>query len=823
MTITQLSAAIVVLGAALAGAQEPYGLDTRVPNTSFHVHSAGYTLADMELRRVFSGSRFTRPVYLTHAGDGSGRVFVVEQPGTIRVLAEGLDQTFLDLRGKVNDGPNEAGLLGLAFHPHYAENGRFYVYYTYGNLFSRFSVFRVSADPDAADPASERVLFEVQQPAGNHNGGQLAFGPDGYLYIGLGDGGGADDQYRNGQNRKDLLGDILRIDVDHTQGELAYAIPADNPLVGNGEGWREEVWAWGLRNPWRFSFDRLTGHLWVGDVGQNKWEEVDLVEKGGNYGWNTMEGFHCFSPAVNCDTTGLKLPVVEYSHDEGKSISGGFVYRGARLIGLVGVYVYGDYVSQQIWGLRYAQGQVTEHRLLALSPSPIASFGEDEAGEVYVLGLDGRIYTFEERDPAAPAGQVPELLSKSGVFSDMKSQTPAPGLIPYGVNSQLWSDGAYKTRLLALPDTTQIGFSPEGNWSFPPGAVLVKNFYLDLEQGKAQSRRIVETRFLVKRDQGEEWDGFSYQWNEAGTEATLLAGSATQRFTVIDPAAPGGAYEHEHYFPSRAECNICHTEAAGHVLGVRTAQLNGTYNYGAVRDNQLRTLNHLRLFNEDIGQVQGSWPRLPDPLVAGQSLEVRARAYLDANCSHCHRPEGTGRGGLDLRFGTPLAATHLIDAPPEVGDLGVKGARLIRSGAPDSSVLYLRLLDLGRFRMPPLASHRVDQEGAALLRQWIEALGQPTAVEAEENAVPAAFVLQPNYPNPFNGSTLIRFALATPARVRLEVFDLLGRRVALLAEGRREAGQYEAVFASDALANGVYLCRLTGGTWSQTRKMVLTK
>lgn len=818
------AALLALLALAASGSpQEPYGLDSRTPLTTLRVRSAGYSLAPMDLRRVFAASRFTRPIYLTHAGDQSGRVFVVEQPGTIRVLGEGSDQLFLDLRGKVNDGPNEAGLLGLAFHPRYAENGRFFVYYTYGNLFSRFSEFRVSADANAADAASERVLLEVRQPAGNHNGGQLAFGPDGYLYIGLGDGGGADDQYHNGQNRADLLGDILRLDVDRTQGELAYAIPPDNPFVGNGEGWREEIWAWGLRNPWRFSFDRLTGQLWAGDVGQNKWEEVDLIERGGNYGWNTMEGTHCFNPAVNCDTTGLRLPVAEYSHVEGKSISGGYVYRGSRLAGLAGVYVYGDYVSQQIWGLRYDQGQVREQRLLAQCPSPITSFGEDEAGELYVLGIDGRIYRLEERAVAQPQGQIPALLSESGVFSDLSTQEPAPGLIPYGVNAELWSDGAYKTRFLALPDTTRIAFSPTGNWGFPPGAVLVKNFYLELERGKAASRRIVETRFLVKRDQGEQWDGFSYQWNAEGTDAVLLAGSATQEFTVADPAAPGGSYVHSYYFPSRVECSICHTDAAGQVLGMRTAQLNGDYQYGSTRDNQLRSLNHIGLFTQDIGAVQAAWPRLARPLGPGAELEQRARAYLDANCSHCHRPEGTGRGALDLRQATPLAATGLLEALPEAGDLGVAGARLLQPGSPDSSVLYLRLLDRGRFRMPPLASARVDEQGADLIRGWITALGRPTAVAAEPAPLPHRWILDQNYPNPFNGTTLIRYHLPVAGAIRLEVFDLLGRQVALLAAGLRPAGEHQAVFDAGALANGVYLCRLSGGGWTQTRKLVLSK
>ena len=392
--------------ASFAQAQAPYGLAERMPNTSLLISTSGEPLADMEVRRVFSGLSFRNAVYLTHAGDGSGRIFVVEKAGLISAFPNREDVTeaaaFLDIRGRVNSGPNEAGLLGLAFHPGYASNGRFYVYYTRGNLVSRLSEFRVSGDPDRADAAGERVLLEVEQPASNHNGGQIAFGMDGYLYLGLGDGGGANDTFGNGQNPRTLLGAILRIDVDGRSGDLAYAIPEDNPYAGNSNGWREEIWAWGLRNPWRFSFDRQMGDLWAGDVGQNRWEEVDLIERGKNYGWNTMEGFHCFQPSSGCDTAGLAMPVVDYNHSEGNSITGGYVYRGPRLSRLAGVYLYGDYVTRRVWGLRYEDGRTVENRLIATSPSPIASFGEDASGEVYVVGYDGRIYVLDETPGTPP-------------------------------------------------------------------------------------------------------------------------------------------------------------------------------------------------------------------------------------------------------------------------------------------------------------------------------------------------------------------------------------------------------------------------------------
>lgn len=370
--------------------------------------------AQLEIKRVFENlPAFSAPILLTHAGDASNRLFVVEQRGVIHAFENRADvgsrTTFLDLRGNLNSQYAEAGLLGLAFHPAYASSGKLYVYYTAGSglpdFSSRVSEFSVSSDGKTANPASERVLMTVAQPAGNHNAGHMAFGPDGMLYIAFGDGGGANDQYRNGQNRSSLLGSIVRIDVDSTTGTMAYAIPADNPFVGNNNGWREEVWAWGLRNPWRFSFDRATGELWAADVGQNDWEEIDIIEKGQNYGWNVMEGFHCFR-STNCDMTGLVLPVFEYDHSQGRSVTGGYVYRGSKAPQLTGLYIYGDYVSRRVWALQYQNGQVNSNTQIGASPGFLSSFGEDEAGELYLVTHDtGRIYRFEDPSTTGIEGE----------------------------------------------------------------------------------------------------------------------------------------------------------------------------------------------------------------------------------------------------------------------------------------------------------------------------------------------------------------------------------------------------------------------------------
>jgi glucose/arabinose dehydrogenase len=358
---------------------------------------------DIQVERVFSSLSFPEMTNLVQPDDMSDRIFVTEQTGVIYVFSTGNAQQadiFLDITGRVNREGNEEGLLGLAFDPGYQENGYFYVYYSAADprrsVISRFSLD--TEDTDVADPESEVIIMEVEQPYANHNAGQLAFGPDGYLYIGLGDGGSAGDPEGNGQNLGTLLGSILRIDVSGLSAPGDYEIPADNPFVDT-VGARAEIWAFGLRNPWRFSFDSETGLLWAGDVGQGSWEEIDVIVKGANYGWNIMEGFHCYSPASGCNQSGLILPLVEYDHSETRcSVTGGYVYRGDQIPSLQGYYIYGDYCSGDIWALAYDGSVVTDNVLLTESGLSITSFGEDAAGNLYVLDRAGGIYTLVEAE-----------------------------------------------------------------------------------------------------------------------------------------------------------------------------------------------------------------------------------------------------------------------------------------------------------------------------------------------------------------------------------------------------------------------------------------
>ncbi|HKL19219.1 MAG TPA: PQQ-dependent sugar dehydrogenase [Halalkalibaculum sp.] len=352
-----------------------------------------------QTENAFPNLSFSQPLFLTNAGDGSNRLFVVEQGGTIRVFENDAStssmSTFLDISGRLSSG-GERGLLGLAFHPNYESNGYFYVNYTDGNGDTMISRFEVSvSNPDQADPSTEDPVLQYDQPYSNHNGGHIAFGPDGYLYIASGDGGSGGDPDNNGQDPSTLLGNILRIDVDGASNGNNYAIPPDNPFVDNNQGYREEVYAYGLRNPWRFSFDSDNGRLFAADVGQNQYEEIDLIESGGNYGWNIMEGAHCYN-SDSCDQSGLILPIWEYDHGVGQSITGGYVYRGPSLSGLTGHYIYGDFSSGKIWALDVSDTEDPSNSELIDTDFSISSFGTDADNELYICSFNGNIYKLVE-------------------------------------------------------------------------------------------------------------------------------------------------------------------------------------------------------------------------------------------------------------------------------------------------------------------------------------------------------------------------------------------------------------------------------------------
>lgn len=713
---------------------QPYGLSSR-PATATLKFPATIGNGPVALQNVASG--FTSPVFFTAIPNSGGRSAVVEQTGRILVLRPDLsiEATLLDISSQVIFS-GEQGLLGVAFDPNVVSNGYFYVSYVSQKAGGRCAqasndtctrIMRYQLNGSATggfqftpvSPANGQIVLEMSQPYDTHKSGMLVFGPDGKLYIGVGDGGDYGDPQGNGQNRATLLGKILRIDtsVAGPNGRL-YAIPPDNPFVGNTQGWREEIWAFGFRNPWRFSFDRQGTGLWVGDVGQDHWEEVNLVTRGGNYGWGAREGKHAFNgadaPANAID------PVWEYDHTEGIAITGGYVYRGRSAPSLQGQYIYSDYGAGTLWALDPTT--FTNQTVLSNSTGmQVSSFGEDETGELYVVDYYGgallRIITAD-----ASGASMPTQLSATGLFSDVATLQAATGLIEYDVNAPLWSDGAVKRRWIALPEGGKITFAADGAWQLPVGSVVVKNFAMAMDQANPSVLRNLETRVLIH--QGSGWVGYTYRWNEQQTDATLLDSAESESLSIR--GADGAVYSQQYDYPSPSQCHTCHTASAGPLLGLRTRQLNRDFNYvdaggQTIADNQLRAFNHIGLFDADIGAASqyGASTALSDNAA---SAAQRARDYLDANCSQCHQPKGTTGVGIDLRASTDVSAMNAVDVSPSSGDLGIANARIIAPGSKERSVLWQRLQLTGAGRMPPLATHAIDQNAVNVIGQWIDSL-----------------------------------------------------------------------------------------------------
>ncbi len=674
-------------------------LDIRPSNPGCMAPERPVSGANITLTRVFDQLSFFNAVDLLQAPGDNSAFYVLLKSGTVERFANAPETdtttTFLDLTGRVFDvgGTDERGLLGMAFHPEYpAVNAVFVNYVGRNNGQNTSFISRIPVVDGVAVAADEEILLELSQPAGNHNGGDIKFGPDGLLYISFGDGGGANDQFGHGQRTDTLLGTILRIDIDGTPSpDKAYRIPEDNPFVdGGGE---PEIFAYGLRNVWRMSFDPFTGALWAADVGQNAYEEVNIIENGGNYGWPITEGFHCFRNA-GCEMAALSPPATEYPHAEGRSVSGGHVYQGTEIDGLRGVYVYGDFVTGAVFGAFPSLEGGYENIRLTTTNAAVASFGEDQLGNLYLLGYQSGIFRFDPGGPP-PANPVPAQLSATGCVDEDDPTTFAAGVIPYGVNVPFWSDNAAKQRAFAIPDGTTVTVGADGDFDFPIGSVTMKTFFRN-------STRI-ETRLLVRHDDGG-WGGYVYRWRDDQSDADLLD------VGLVDDA-PAGQWT----FPGRGTCLQCHTEVAGRTLGLTTRQLNRhqTYPQTGRRANQLRTLSA-------VGLVSGlpAEPRERHAL-EDASLNDRARTYLEVNCAVCHQPNGPVQTDIDLRLDVEIEQMRACNADPTAGDLEIAGAKLIDGSALETSILYERIGRRDVHGMPPLASLRVDTEGQALIGDWI--------------------------------------------------------------------------------------------------------
>jgi len=692
-----------------------------LPDTQSCVIPPAPPVGTLRLVPAFPELPLTRPLWFGSAPGENELHYVVEQGGRILVFPKGEPSAateFMNL--PVYRDNNEEGLLGLAFHPSYGSNGLFYLYYSASG--PRRAVLaeyrRDPNEPRRALAQSERILLEIEQPFGNHNGGDLQFGPDGYLYIAVGDGGAAADPFRHGQNKQSLLGTILRIDVDSQDPACGtpYGIPPDNPffpercMPGIEPAGAPEVWAWGLRNVWRMSFDRASGELWAGDVGQDAWEEINLIEGGENYGWNPVEGPDCF--LVGCDKTLYRPPVHAYGHEQGKSVTGGFVYRGSALPELWGKYIFGDYESGRVWALE-RQVDATSVDLIAESRQRISSFGEDALGEIYAVSFDGGIMKFERAQQTAPTQEIPKTLSATGCFADVAEHLPAPGVIPYVVNSPLWSDGLKKARFIALPTEQPAKVGDGGRLEFPVGTVLIKTFSTEGPENISQR---IETRVIRRGPR--RWNGYAYLWRPDQSEADLLATELT--VDVGDQMSP-----QPWTIPSRAQCDHCHLERFGYALGTTIAQLNRQATYGEQAYDQLEALSAAGLLDTEI--PQSDRPRLTAPDDTNATTAERTRALLDSNCAMCHQPDGPADTEIDLRVGVPLSEMNLCNVKPQQGELDVPDGHLLRPGDPGHSLLLRRMQIRIKGQMPPLGTHRTDPMGTALVTQWISELTDCTA------------------------------------------------------------------------------------------------
>ncbi|MFT4639273.1 MAG: putative repeat protein (TIGR03806 family) [Verrucomicrobiales bacterium] len=722
------------------------GTVTRVPNETLRLPKE-LPEGSFRTETAFDGLSFRRPVAIVTPPGEKNRLFVLEQDGIISVLPnleEPSKETFLDLTADTAF-EGESGLLGLAFHPQYAENGYFYVFYTTTIDRRRTQrLARFERDPkneDRALRASELPMIDQRDDASNHNGGDLQFGPDGYLYVSYGDEGGANDQFNNSLYiDRDFFAGIARIDVDQREGSLppnphpsvhadTYTIPVDNPFIGitshlgetvDPSEVRTEFWALGLRNPWRMAFDAPSGRLFCADVGQNAREEINVIERGAHYGWSLREGTRNFtngpSRANEPDVFAPVEPIWDYPRSEGISITGGLVYRGESHTELYEAYIFSDYGSGRIWALHFNDDGSTRSEQIA-SDSQVSAFGIDPRnGDVLFTSYGAGELKRIARKGKGFALLIPSKLSLTGAFADLGPLTPNEGIVSYEPNVSFWSDGALKKRWFSVPSVEDtITFSPNEPWAFPAGTTWIKHFEL--------GGRHVETRFLVKTDTSSY--GLTYAWNDEQTDATLVTSEGMETDIVVQ-----GETTQTWSFPSRNACRTCHTREAGHALGFQTAQLNRSHDYPDGTANQLGALSEAGYFEQALPLEIDALPKLAALEDMSRSLEDRARAYLATNCAQCHRPDGPALGFWDARAHVTLIESGLIEGKL-VQDLG-SSYQVIAPRRPELSMILTRMMGgEGLTKMPPLGSNVTDDAGIALLREWVLSLGQEQTLPSD--------------------------------------------------------------------------------------------
>ncbi len=710
--------------------------------TTSHVQGTPTPPLAFRTEPVFGNYRFKKPVTLTNA-PGTDSMFLLEQTGKIYELESadvGQPRLVGDLREHVA-GFSDA--YGLEFHPDFEDNREVFVCYIRNGVDKQIgtalSRMRLTTDGELKiEPDSEEILYTWMK--GGHNGGCVKFGPDGYLYISAGDSAAPfpPDPLKAGQDLSNLLSTITRIDVNRRDGDKPYSIPKDNPFVGVDNA-RPEIFAYGFRNPWRMAFDRVSGDLWVGDVGWELWEMIHCVESGGNYGWSIFEGPQPININDERGPTEIIRAAAAHDHTVARSITGGIVNYGDRFRVVKVYYVYGDHVTGLFWKTRRKPGskqgsanadQYEPATLIAREPIQIICFGLDNEGELYIVDYQGTVHRLVRQEGEVNA-EFPTTLSESGLFSSVAKHELATGVLPYEIIAEPWMDGGTASRFVAIPGRGKIGVytvrsghanwdgKHPGSWKFPQNSVLGKTISLN-------GRRI-ETQLL--HYDGQAWLAYSYLWNDDATDATL----AEDRSQTVSVDVDG--VKRPWKVSSRGECMVCHSNANDMLLGFKPSQM---IRAAHGQEDQLDYFFDLGLLEKAPDRKR----KLPaSPANQDASLEDRARAYLHVNCAHCHRPQGGGSVPMNVVFHEALDRTRMIDQQPAQGTFGIENARVVAPGDPTKSILLYRFCKFGPGHMPKLGGLELDHEGATLLHDWIASLGDSSDGPSEQKLAKAKQLL----------------------------------------------------------------------------------
>ncbi|MBQ16508.1 MAG: hypothetical protein CMJ65_05235 [Planctomycetaceae bacterium] len=722
---------VLLSGTGLSAADPP---TRRVGWTSSQVIGTPEPPSPYLVERRFPKLNFKNPVEMRPI-PGTNRLLVVELGGRIFSFPDRQDvekaDLILDLK---QHKPAVANTYGLTFHPQFLKNRTCFISYIQGPQGNGTKICRyrfTKSDPPVIDLASREVVFSW--PSGGHNGAALRFGPDGLLYITAGDGVGPNppDPVNNGQDCSNYFSTLVRIDVDHTDPGRAYRIPPDNPFV-NVEGVLPEIWAYGFRNPWKISFDRKSGDLWLGDVGWELWEFIYRIVKGGNYGWSIVEGRQPVNTHFKRGPSPILPPTVDHPHSEAASITGGEVYYGRRTPGLFGQYVYGDYETGKLWSFVWnaKQKKVVKHRELVDSSLRIICFSYDTTDDLLFMDYTaGTIHRLAPNPDRGKPSRFPRRLSQTGLFASVADHRVADGVLTYQATAEPWQDGSTAERAIAVPGTAPIG--TKGKWSFPAGTVVLKTISMQTAVAKRNQRRRLETQLL--HFDGDAWRGYSYRWNRDQSDAVLLPPAGKDEALLIaDATFKNGLRRQTWHFSGRVECVRCHNPWAGHVLGFNPAGLDRTIDTPSGDTNQLAALSRHNLFTPALSP--SSQPQLVDPYDETLDTERRARSYLHVNCGHCHRLHAGSAVLAYMHHDISLTATRMLDSKPSQGTFGIPDARIIAPGDPLRSVLFLRVSKLGRGRMPHIGSERVDRRATTMIGKWISELPNDTPIATLSDA-----------------------------------------------------------------------------------------